>query len=147
MEDLIDKVLKVRDKYNHFIVVIEDIPLVLRILCVASFVLGVIQFFSLFTPSLSPYIGEIKVSSPISMMILGGVHVFIALGIFNRWTLAGIIVPLIPIFHYGIIYFELRETRTIELSELLASCLIWGTGFLVYYFIFGAWKYFTKPPS
>jgi len=147
MADLIQKLLKIREQCNHFIVVIESIPWVLRILCMASFILGSIELLALFIPSLSSYVGEVKVTSPISMMVLGVVHVFIAWGILNRWKLAGITVPLIPLFHYGIFYFELSSSHAMELSEVLTSCLIWGAGFLVYYFVFGAWKYFSNVAS
>ena len=128
---------KVNDRF-------ELMPLLLKIICGATFVLGVFQLLGLLIPILSPRIEGTTISSPILMVLMGGFHIAIGYGVYTRkkWSIPLIIIS--PIIQYSILYLDkgLPTGEAIKLN--LAIVIIWAAFFTTYFVLGRAKVYFAS---
>ncbi len=129
--------------YKSFMDNFNRIPLVLKIVCAASFVLGVLQLIALFIPAVSPQILGLKLTSPSLIIIMGVIHIFIGWGIYTKYFIAMLFVILLPCFQLGILYSEIPFPQMEKLQTIIILSVIWAIFFIVYYYVSSARAYFN----
>ncbi|MDX1757387.1 MAG: hypothetical protein R3175_15125 [Marinobacter sp.] len=118
------------------------IPLVLRIACLASGVLGLLQVVAPILPAVSPGIEGVVLRSPILATAMGRIHLALAWAIFRRMAWAIWVLLLLPVIQYGFLYLEtgIPEQARLQLNVLFSG--VWALFFGVYLFGFKAIRYF-----
>lgn len=121
---------------------VGSIPLVLRVACLASGTLGLLQVVALIFPVVSPGIDGVVLESSILAASMGTIHLVLAWAIFRRMAWAVPVIILLPIIQYGILYLEtgIPEQSHLQLNLLFSG--IWALVFGVYLFGFKAHRYF-----
>lgn len=120
-----------------------SMPLILRIACLASGALGLLQLVALIYPAVSPGIDGVALTSPILAAVMGIIHLAVALAIFRRVAWVIPIIIFLPFIQYGILYLEIGIPAQSSLNLNLLFSGIWTIFFCVYFFGFKAHRYFS----
>lgn len=121
---------------------VSSIPVVLRIACLASGALGLLQVAAIIFPAVSPGIDGVALRSPILAAVMGVIHLALAWAIFRRMAWAVPVIILLPFVQYGVLYLEtgIPEQSHLKLNLLFSG--VWALIFCVYLFGFKAHRYF-----
>lgn len=121
----------------------EQMPLVLKIVCGATFVLGVFQLFALVFPFLSPRIEGMVIGAPALVLLMGVFHIAIGLGVYTKqkWTIPLIIIS--PIFQYSVLYLDKGLPSGEAIKTHIAVVGGWVAFFATYFLLGRAKKYFA----
>lgn len=120
-----------------------SMPLVLKIGCLASGALGLLQIVALIFPAVSPGIDGTALTSPILAAVMGIIHLAVASAIFRRMTWVIPVVIFLPFIQYGILYLEIGIPAQSSLYVNLLFSGLWALFFCVYFFGFKAYRYFS----
>jgi hypothetical protein len=126
---------------RNLIAVFFTIPIILRIVCGATFCLGILQIVGLLVPAVSPGIDGVAITSPVIGAVMGVAHIVLGWGIFNKlkWTIPIIIV--LPFLQYGLFYLQ-EPPSSDNLQVNMAMSFGWLIISSLYFFVFGAKSYF-----
>ncbi|MEW8288522.1 MAG: hypothetical protein AB2697_21280 [Candidatus Thiodiazotropha endolucinida] len=123
---------------------IEQMPIVLKIVCGAALVLGMLQILALVFPSLSPKMLGKSITSPFLMLIVGSFHIAIGLGIYKKQKWSIPLIVLLPIFQFGALYVDRGFLSKQALISTFIFVLAWAVLFSVYFVHSKAGSYFEK---
>ncbi|WLD59629.1 hypothetical protein NFC81_07550 [Salinispirillum sp. LH 10-3-1] len=121
---------------------VSAIPLILRVACLASGALGLLQLVAIIFPVVSPGIDGVTLRSPELAAVMGVIHVGLAWAIFRRLAWAVPVIILLPFIQYGILYLEVGVPEQSRLRLNLLFSGVWALIFSAYLFGFKAFKYF-----
>jgi len=121
----------------------EQIPLVLKIVCGSTFVLGVFQLFAMFFPFLSPRIEGAVISAPALMLLMGVFHIAIGWGVYTKqkWIIPFIIIS--PIIQYSVLYLDKGLPSGEVIKTNIAVLGSWVAFFATYFLLGRAKNYFA----
>lgn len=133
-----------RESINSIIEKINNIPLVLRILCGASLVISPLLLVSIFIPELSLAITNIELTSWLPNLINGILLAIIGIGILMRWKLTIVAVILTPVIQDTSFYIWGKQPDSVNIIELASTSLVGAIAFAIYLKFFGGWEYFAN---
>ena len=120
----------------------SSIPLILKIVCAASFSLGLLQLIALVFPVVSPQIQGVKLSSPFLIIITGLIHIYIGWGVYAQKFTAMLLVIISPFLQFSILYAQISLPSEEELQTNIMLSAAWAVIFTLYYFFSSARPYF-----
>jgi hypothetical protein len=121
---------------------ITSMPVVLRILCLASFFLGVFQIIGLIFPEIAPKMKGEQISSTVLMVLFGFIHISLGLSIFFRKKWSMFLVIIFPFLQNSIYYLDTNLPTFAQLQIDFVMLLIWATFFSVYFYFYKFKSYF-----
>ncbi|BCO31163.1 hypothetical protein TspCOW1_12660 [Thiohalobacter sp. COW1] len=111
----------------------ELMPLILKIVCGAAFVLSIFQIAALFFPILSPQIEGVAINAPFFIVLMGAFYIAIGWGVYakQKWSIP--LIVLSPLFQYGILFLDrgLPSEQAIKVNLLFVA--VWAVLFVVYF--------------
>ncbi len=119
-----------------------SMPLVLKVGCLASGALGLLQIVALIYPAVSPGIDGVALTSLSLAAVMGIIHLAVAWAIFRRVTWVIPIIIFLPFIQYGILYLEIGIPAQSSLYMNLLFAGLWVLFFCIYLFGFKASRYF-----
>lgn len=128
---------------NKIIDRIVSLPLTLKVLCLASGIIGALQILGLILPVFSPRANGMVLESPILGLAMGVIHLSLAWAVLRRMPLAIPVIIFIPLAQYGIIYMDTGVPSEDVLNKNLFFSGVWMVSFSVYFFVFKASRFFN----
>jgi hypothetical protein len=119
-----------------------QIPMVLRILCGAAFVLGLLQLAALAFPVLSPRINGSVINAPALIILIGCFHVAMGWGVYEKrkWCIPMIVIT--PFVQCGVLYIDKGLPPSEVITENIVVSVAWVAFFTAYISLGRANKYF-----
>ena len=119
-----------------------SMPVVLKVGCLASGALGLLQVVALIYPAVSPGIDGVALTSPSLAAVMGLIHLAVAWAIFSRVAWVIPVIIFLPFIQYGILYLENGIPAQSSLDVHLLFGGLWALFFFAYLFGFKAYRYF-----
>jgi len=122
-------------------------PVLIKIVCGATLILGVLQLVAIVFPVVSPQIEGVCISNPLLAILMSLIHLVTGWGIYTKRVWGMFFAATLPFFQYSILYLQigLPSSEALELNLIFsfAWLLFWGA----YYFLSNARKYFNVENS
>lgn len=111
----------------------EQMPLILKIVCGAAFVLGIFQIAAIIFPILSPKIEGVAIGTSYLMALMGVFHIAIGWGVYakQKWSMP--LIALSPLFQYSILYLDRGLPSEQSIMVNLVFVAIWAVLFVAYF--------------